>query len=107
MVLLSGFILYKDIIINRNWQDTMKSYLLKVISISAIYEFITNIICLPIWSLLIIIPIICVLQLISVYSKNKDEYKNTSIFADNFIAIIGFGILIYIVCHLFGTLPSY
>lgn len=101
--LLSGFILYKDIIINRNWQDTMKSYLLKVISISAIYEFITNIICLPIWSLLIIIPIICVLQLISVYSKNKDEYKNTSIFADNFIAIIGFGILIYIVCHLFGN----
>lgn len=73
--LLSGFILYKDIIINRNWQNTMKSYLLKVISISAIYEFITNIICLPIWSLLIIIPIICVLQLISVYSKNKDEYK--------------------------------
>ncbi len=101
--LLSGFILYKDIIINRNWLDTMKSYLLKVISISAIFEFITNIICLPIWSLLIIIPIMCILQIISSYSKDKKEYKNTSMLSDNLIAIIGFGILIYITYRLFDN----
>lgn len=101
--LLSGFILYKDIIINRNWQDTMKSYLLKVISISAIFEFITNIICLPIWSLLIIIPIICILQLMSSYSENKNEYKNACILANSLIIIIGVGILIYTVSRLFDN----
>ncbi len=101
--LLSGFVLYKDIIANRNWQDTMKNYLLKVISISAIFEFITNIICLPVWSLLIIIPIICILQLMSSYSENKNEYKNVCILTNSLMTIIGIGILIYTACRLFDN----
>jgi hypothetical protein len=101
--LLSGFVLYKDIITNRNWQDTMKSYLLNVVSISVIFEFITNIFCLPIWFLIIIIPIMCILQIVSSYSKDKEKYKNIFILSDNLITIIGFGILIYITYQLFDN----
>ena len=95
-LLFSGFVLYKDIITDKIWQETMKNYLLKVISISAIYEFIVNIICLPIWVLLLLIPLICFLQMISSYAEDKKEYKSAYIFADNLITMIGFGILIYI-----------
>lgn len=95
-LILSGFILYKDVIINKNWQDTMKNYILKVVSFSAIGEFLVNIICLPIWILLLLFPIIFLFQIISAYSEDKEEYKIAHNCAENIIATVGFGILIYI-----------
>lgn len=82
----------------------MRNYLLKVISVSAVYEFIVNIICLPIWTLLLLIPIVCIFQMMSAYSEDKEEYKIAYDFANNIIAIIGFGILIYVGAKLINNL---
>ena len=103
-LLFSGFVLYKDVVINKNWQDTMRNYILKVISLSAAIEFVINIICLPIWTLLFLIPIVCIFQMMSAYSEDKEEYKIAYDFANNIIAIIGFGILIYVGTKLINNL---
>lgn len=100
---LSGFVLFKDIITKTDWKATAKNYLLKVISFSAVCEFLVNIICLPIWSLLLIFPIIFVFQIMSAYSENKEEYKTVQIFAEKTLTIIGFGILMYVGCKLVNT----
>ena len=103
-LLFSGFVLYKDVIINKNWQETMRNYILKVISLSAAIEFVINIICLPIWTLLFLISIVCIFQMMSAYSEDKEEYKIAYDFANNTIAIIGFGILIYVGTKLINNL---
>ena len=98
--LLSGFVLYKDVMVEKNWKPTMKSYLVKVFSFSALYEFVANIFCLPIWLLFVFIPLCFILGGIEAYSENKKEYELANKLAGSVLSILGFTAFVFVIYKL-------
>ena len=98
--LLSGFVLYKDVMVEKNWKLTMKSYLVKVFSFSALYEFVANIFCLPIWLLFALIPLYFILGGIEAYSENNKEYEPVNKFASWLLSFCGFAVFIFVIYKL-------
>lgn len=94
--ILSGVILYKDVISEKNWQIVMKEYLLKVLFFSAIYGFLINIFSLPIWILLLLIPLSVILQMVISFNEDRKEYEKVNKYANNLLVTIGLGILVYL-----------